>query len=170
MQIPDNRPPIRRVDSVPVDPEPPPSLSPKVLRSAAPGYLLAACAVLALGGFVAWRVVRQTNAIHHAETAPTPAVEAPHAPPESVLVVLPGETAGEEVSRITTTAGLVPAPTTAIPPVPPPAAPAPNVAPPTSGAVHAPKSPHRAHLHRSRPAAPVDHDNPYEAPVFPPRE
>jgi hypothetical protein len=43
-----------------------PSLPPRVVRSAVPGYLLVAAASLALGGSLGWRLGRQAEAIDEA--------------------------------------------------------------------------------------------------------
>ena len=78
------------------------------LRSTMPGYLLAAALVLGFGGWVTWKVTRQSEAIRAAEarTPPAMVVEAPLAPPAPVLVALPPETTGGAMSQVTTTGAI----------------------------------------------------------------
>jgi cytoskeletal protein RodZ len=161
-----------------------PRLSRTVLRSAAPGYLLAFGAAALIVGAITWKIVRQSEAIHTAETRPLQVqaeTDEPAGTPGPVLVELPADTATPEAttSHVTTTGALVLAPSAAPPPtvpvesLPPAAAPA----EPAARATHAsePAAPHRA-VPRKRPhhATPHprtdnadDNENPYHAPPAP---
>jgi hypothetical protein len=148
-----------------------------MLRSRAPGYLLATVAVLAIGGSIAWKVAGQARAIHTAETkaAAITATE-PDTTPVPVLVDVPsGSPAAEGVpiSRLGTTGAVVatPAatateavgasvPVTSLPKAKPTTAPelATDSSNPKPHAVHA--TPHRSHsphtVHRRPETPPVD--------------
>lgn len=162
-----------------------PRLSRTVLRSSAPGYLLAAAAAAVVVGAIGWKVVRQGEAIHTAETR-APGVAQPVEPsgaPSPVLVELPADTAAAEAtSRVQTTGALVPAPSVTTPPAPLPVAPvaslppakpehskATSAAPARPAAVrHAPrKRPQHASSRPSSPDVPDTDDNPYATPQAP---
>ncbi len=152
-----------------------------VLRSSAPGYLLAVGAALALGGFMAWKVVGQADSIHRAETETPAEARAGSAPPaaQPVLVaVAPDDTntVVRPLSRLATTGATVPAPIVAAAPpanakaqaVAPLAPVAPAVMPP--GAIVAAQrassesrtsTPHRR-AHAAPARSPTNDDNPYD--------
>ena len=87
-----------------------------MLRSRAPGYLLATVAVFAVGGFIAWKVVRQAEAIHAVETKAPITVTEPETSAVPVLVDVPSGTpaaGGIPISRLGTTGAVVATPSAA---------------------------------------------------------
>ena len=88
-----------------------PELPSSVLRSRAPGYVLAAATALALGGWITWKVVHQAEAIQTAQTRTPPVVTEQIAmTPTAVLVEVPRDPAAAASSQTTTTGAEVPAP------------------------------------------------------------
>jgi serine/threonine protein kinase len=129
------------------------------LRSAIPGYMLAAAAVLVLGGGIAWKVVHQAVAIHDvvaevAASQPAPAQPLPSPPAAAIPPVSstpPPASDRTPISRLTTTSALASAPPAATPQPPP--------APPH----HAPLAHHTSHRSSPVPPQPApDADDPYE--------
>jgi hypothetical protein len=149
-----------------------PSLPPRLVRSAAPGYVLVAVASLAISIPITWTLARQTEAIDEAESRAAATVQLA-APPASASAVAPVEPAvapastappveppNQEVSRLTTTGALVPAPPTQ-------AAPPAREEPPQPVdklPQRADKRSQPAHKKHASPAVPRDDDNPYDAP------
>jgi hypothetical protein len=117
-----------------------PELPPAILKSRAPGILFALVAIAAVAGPIAWKVLRQNDAIQQAQNHPYTALsEPPHPAPPPAIELLPADTSASG-AQVTTTGGVVPARSASVvAPSPEPATQAnPTVATPTPAVAVAP--------------------------------